>query len=92
MVKFCWPIFDTLLVSYKKGGIFVKELDDNEKLGFVDLCLKFLERYPDKAELVSHYLYLDKSNAIEIWYKNGKRTVWDMDSDIEVIVVDGRDG
>ena len=55
---------------------------------FVNICLAFQEKHPDKAKGVSHYNYLEESDAIEIQYRNGKRTVWDIDSDIEVIVVD----
>ncbi len=59
------------------------------KIEFVDACMMFSDKHPDRAKMVSHYLILDDSEAIEIHYKDGSISVYDPVYDMEIKVHDG---
>ena len=62
--------------------------DGRVKIEFVEACMMFKERHSDRAKLVSHYLILDESEAIEVHYRDGSLSVYDPVNDMEIKVRD----
>ena len=54
----------------------------------IPMMLLFTERHPELLELISHYMLLRNSEAIEIHYKNGMVQVWSYYDDVFVTVKD----
>ena len=54
----------------------------------IDIMLLFTEKHPELADKVSHYVMLDNSEAIEIWFKDGVVKVWSSFDDMFVTVRD----
>ena len=54
----------------------------------INIMMLFGEKHPELVEEVSHYVMLDNSEAIEVWYKDGKVQVWSHYDDVFVTVRD----
>lgn len=54
----------------------------------VRISRKYKAKHPENVKLIDYFEELDNSDAIEIHYKDGKVTVWDENTDLEVTVRD----
>lgn len=61
---------------------------ERARIEYVQACFIFYDKHPDRIKLVSHFLDLDNSEAIEVHYRDGSVSVYDPVYDMEIMVKD----